>query len=106
MAAGRGRGPRWRAGPDGLAAEARRAAARHLLLDVRERTQFEICHLPGSLNIPLADMREVLTEALKLEQRERLPPLPSSRVSEESAGGNLSSPASALTTPTPLMLPA
>jgi hypothetical protein len=54
----------------------------------------------------LADMREVLTEALKLEQRERLPPLPSSRVSEESAGGNLSSPASALTTPTPLMLPA
>ncbi|KAJ1946282.1 hypothetical protein EC988_005576 [Linderina pennispora] len=37
----------------------------HVLLDVREKVQFDICQLPNSLNIPLADFdkrRQELTD--------------------------------------------
>ncbi|CAG8622497.1 10765_t:CDS:10 [Ambispora gerdemannii] len=36
--------------------------ARHILLDVREKVQFEICHLPDSINIPLRELPERLEE--------------------------------------------
>ncbi|CAG8596272.1 7599_t:CDS:2, partial [Ambispora leptoticha] len=38
---------------------------RHILLDVREKVQFEICHLPDSINIPLRELPERLEEIRK-----------------------------------------
>lgn len=34
----------------------------HLLLDVREPVQYEICHLPGSLHIPLRHLKKRIDE--------------------------------------------
>ncbi|PSN42529.1 Adenylyltransferase and sulfurtransferase MOCS3 [Blattella germanica] len=33
----------------------------HVLIDVRSPMEFEICHLPGSLNIPLKDLKSEST---------------------------------------------
>jgi len=41
------------------------AAGKPLLLDVREPWEFQICHLPGSLLMP---MREVSTRLAELDQ--------------------------------------
>jgi adenylyltransferase/sulfurtransferase len=38
----------------------------HVLLDVREPTQFEICGLPHSVNIPLRELKERLPELSQL----------------------------------------
>lgn len=34
----------------------------HVLLDVREPVQYEICHLPGSLHIPLRQLQKRMSE--------------------------------------------
>ena len=38
------------------------AAEEHLLVDVRDRAQFDICHLEGSINIPIAELDCVTTD--------------------------------------------
>ncbi|KAI8910532.1 adenylyltransferase [Powellomyces hirtus] len=42
--------------------EFRKAAHSHLLLDVREKVQYDICSLPHSLNIPLAELERRLPD--------------------------------------------
>jgi adenylyltransferase and sulfurtransferase len=38
----------------------------HLLLDVREKIQYDLCHLPGSVNVPLRQLPNRLDEVLDL----------------------------------------
>jgi adenylyltransferase and sulfurtransferase len=38
----------------------------HLLLDVREPIQYDLCHLPGSVNVPLRQLPNRLAEVLEL----------------------------------------
>jgi adenylyltransferase and sulfurtransferase len=38
----------------------------HLLLDVREAVQYDLCHLPGSVNVPLRQLSRRLAEVLEL----------------------------------------
>ena len=35
---------------------------RHLLLDVRDAGQFEMCHLDGAVNVPLPELRNALEQ--------------------------------------------
>eukprot|EP01112_Ceratiomyxa_fruticulosa_P010759 TRINITY_DN2862_c0_g4_i1.p1 TRINITY_DN2862_c0_g4~~TRINITY_DN2862_c0_g4_i1.p1 ORF type:complete len:296 (-),score=51.40 TRINITY_DN2862_c0_g4_i1:29-916(-) len=51
---------------------------KHLLLDVRETHQFDICHLPNSVNIPLAKLESKLEEVKSLikSSNENNDPLP------------------------------
>lgn len=39
-----------------FAALSNRAEARETVIDVRERVQFELCHLPGSVNVPFSEI--------------------------------------------------
>jgi rhodanese-related sulfurtransferase len=38
----------------------------HLLIDVRQRVQYEICHLPGSVSIPLDQLANRFDETQKI----------------------------------------
>jgi adenylyltransferase/sulfurtransferase len=38
----------------------------HLLIDVRQPVQYEICHLPGSVNIPLDQLANRFDETQKI----------------------------------------
>jgi len=44
-------------------------ATRPVLLDVRDKTQFELCSLPGSINVPWSDFPAVLNQAVNEGQR-------------------------------------
>jgi hypothetical protein len=46
----------------------------HILLDVRPSHQFEICSLPGALNIPLKDLKGSLDMLRKRQEVRRLLP--------------------------------
>ena len=41
------------------------SAERHLLIDVREKTQFDLAHLTGSVNIPLYDIQNEPLESIQ-----------------------------------------
>jgi len=43
----------------------------HTLIDVRDRTQFEICHLPNSTNIPFSRFTDDAESALAWVSREK-----------------------------------
>jgi adenylyltransferase and sulfurtransferase len=59
--------PLWRDGHDPDRPEQGRLAAHpHLLLDVREAIQYDLCHLPGSVNVPLRHLSKRLDEVLEL----------------------------------------
>jgi rhodanese-related sulfurtransferase len=47
---------------------ARLEQARPLLLDVREPWEFEICHIAGSLNIPMAQIPQSLERLQQAEE--------------------------------------
>ena len=40
---------------------------KHVLVDVREKIQFDICHLPGSINIPWSDIQSGAVGSLSLK---------------------------------------
>ena len=46
--------------------QVRKAGVDHVLLDVRSKEQFELCHLKGSINIPLANLSKELPHVQKL----------------------------------------
>ncbi|KAL7753017.1 hypothetical protein RI367_001468 [Sorochytrium milnesiophthora] len=43
-----------------------REATRHILLDVRDAVQFQICALPGAINVPLRDLEKRMDEVRAL----------------------------------------
>ena len=40
-----------------------RVTLRHLLLDVRDKNQFDMCHLPGAINLPLTHLKTKLRDS-------------------------------------------
>ena len=46
--------------------QVRKAGVDHILLDVRSKEQFELCHLKGAINIPLANLSKELHHVQEL----------------------------------------
>jgi adenylyltransferase/sulfurtransferase len=49
-------GPDERVSPQVLADALKEKKTKHLVIDVREKVQFDLCHLPGSFNFPFSDI--------------------------------------------------
>jgi adenylyltransferase/sulfurtransferase len=47
-------------------AKLRQQSTKHILLDVRVKEQFELCHLPGSVNVPLSILPESMDKIAAL----------------------------------------